>query len=171
MHDDQDQNVRIRHPNREKPASQVTKAFVALVLVASAVLVAIITFGGWSALQGAQIVAIMYIIIYLVMAYYVMKWTRGMLPLTAALAVGLAVFAAIAAPAWFARDAPNYADPALPPALLGTLAVLTAIVQVILIIAAMIGFQQKWNIEVEEHEDESGGQQGYGGRQPQPAGA
>jgi lysylphosphatidylglycerol synthetase-like protein (DUF2156 family) len=165
------QNVRIRHPNREKPASQVTKSFVALVLVASAVLVAIITFGGWSALQGAQIVSIIYILVYLVMAYYVMRWTRGVLPLTAALAVGLAVFAAIAAPAWFSRDAPNYADPALPPALLGTLAVLTAIVQVILIIAAMIGFQQKWNIEVEEHEDESGGQQGYGGRQPQPAGA
>ena len=73
-------------------------------LVASAVLVAIITFGGWSALQGAQIVSVVYIIVYLVMAYFVMRWTRGMLPLTAALAVGLAVFAAIAAPAWFARD-------------------------------------------------------------------
>ena len=165
------QNVRIRHPNREKSSSQVTKAFVALLLVASAVLVAIITFGGWSALQGAQIVAIAYILIYLVMAYFVMRWSRGMLPLTAALAVGLAVFAAIAAPAWFARNEANYADPALPPALLGTISILTALVQVILIIAAMIGFQQKWNIEVEEHEDDSGGQQGYGGRQPQPAGA
>ena len=162
-------NVRIRHPNREKPASQVTKAFVALVLVASAVLVAIITFGGWSALQGAQIVSIVYILVYLVMAFFVMRWSRGMLPLTAALATGLMVFAAIAAPAWFDRDAPNYADPARPPALLGTLSILLAIVQVILIVAAMIGFQQKWNIEVEEHDD-SGGQQGYG-RQPQPAGA
>jgi hypothetical protein len=34
----------------------------------------------------------------------------------------------------------------------------------------MIGFQQKWNIEVEEHEEE-GGQQDYGGGRAQPAGA
>ena len=164
-------NVRIRHPNREKSSSQVTKAFVALLLVASAALVLIITIGGWSALQGAQIVSVIYIIVYLVMAFFVMRWSRGMLPLTAALAVGLAVFAAIAAPAWFDRAAPNYADPALPPRLLGVLAILTAIVQVVLIITAMIGFQQKWNIEVEEHDD-VGGQQGYGGPgRPQPAGA
>jgi lysylphosphatidylglycerol synthetase-like protein (DUF2156 family) len=165
-----DDNVRIRHPNREKSSSQVTKAFVALLLVASAVLVAIITFGGWSALQGAQVVSILYIIVYALMAFFVMRWTRGVLPLAAALAVGLAVFAAIAAPGWFDRDAPNYADPAVPPALLGTLTVLVGIVQIVLIITAMIGFQQKWNIEVEEHEDE--GQQGYGGYGgAQPAGA
>jgi hypothetical protein len=167
----EDQNVRIRHPNREKSSSQVTKAFVALLLVASAALVVIISVGGWVALQGAQIVSVIYVLVYLIMAFFVMRWSRGMLPLTAALAVGLAVFAAIAAPGWFDRAAPNYADPALPPRLLGVLAILTAIVQVILIIAAMIGFQQKWNIEVEEHEEDSGGQQGYGGRQPQPAGA
>jgi lysylphosphatidylglycerol synthetase-like protein (DUF2156 family) len=170
MEASEDQNVRIRHPNREKAGSQVTKAFVALLLVASAVLVAIVTFGGWSALQGAQIVSVIYILVYLVMAFFVMRWSRGMLPLAAALAVGLAVFAAIAAPAWFDRAEPNYADPALPPRLLGVLAILIAIVQAILVVAAMIGFQQKWNIEVEEHDD-SGGQQGYGGRQPQPAGA
>ena len=167
----EDQNVRIRHPNREKSSSQVTKAFVALLLVASAGLTAIITLGGWSALQGAQVISVVYVLIYLIMAFFVMRWSRGMLPLTAALAVGLAVFAAIAAPAWFARNEANYQDPALPPALLGTLSILLVIVQAILIIAAMIGFQQKWNIEVEEHDD-SGGQQEYGGgRQPQPAGA
>jgi hypothetical protein len=81
------------------------------------------------------------------------------------------VFAAIAAPAWFNRDEPNYADAALPSALLGTLSILLVIVQVVLIVASMIGFQQKWNIEIEEHEDE-GGQQGYGGPpRTQPAGA
>ena len=166
------ENVRIRHPNREKSSSQVTKAFVALVLVASAVLVGIVTFGGWNSLQGAQIVSILYIIVYLVMAYFVMRWVRGVLPLAAALAVGLGVFAAIAAQGWFDRAKPDYADPALPPRLLGTITILIGIVQIVLIVVAMIGFQQKWNIEVEEHEDEaSGGQQGYGGAQPQPAGA
>src|SRR3954465_4620494 len=109
----------LRHPNRENSSSQVTKAFVALLLVASAVLVALVTIGGWNSLQGAQIVSILYVIVYLVMAYFVMRWTRGVLPLAAALAVGLAVFSAIAAPGWFDRAHPDYADPALPPRLLG----------------------------------------------------
>ena len=169
MADDNGDSTRIRHPNREKASSQVAKSFVALLLVASAALVAIVTVGGWKALQGAQIVSVMYIIIYLLMAYYVMRWSRGVLPMAAAFATGLAVFAAIAAPGWFDRTGPKYADPALPPSLLGTLTILTLIVQVILIVAALIAFTQKWNIEVEEHEDE-GDQQGYGGR-TQPAGA
>jgi antibiotic biosynthesis monooxygenase (ABM) superfamily enzyme len=167
------ENTRIRHPNREKSSSQVTKAFVALLLVVSAVLVAIVTFGGWNSLQGAQIVSIMYILVYLVMAYFVMRWVRGILPLSAALAVGLGVFAAIAAQGWFDRAKPDYADPALPPRLLGTVTILIGLVQIILIIAAMVGFQQKWNIEVEESvdEDDGRGRQDYGGREPQPAGA
>ena len=165
--------TRIRHPNREKSSSQVAKAFVALLLIASAVLIALVTVGGWAALQGAQIVSVLYFIVYLVMAYFVMRWSRGVLPLAAALAVGLAVFAAIAAPGWFDRAEPNYADPAIPPRLLGTLTILTMIVQIILIIASMIAFQQKWNLEVEEEvDDDDGGRQGYGGgRGAQPAGA
>ena len=163
--------TRIRHPNREKSSSQVAKAFIALLLLASAVLVLIITIGGWAVLQGAQILSIMYILIYFVMAYYVMRWTRGVLPLAAALAVALAVFAAIAAPAWFDRAHANYAEPALPPRLLGLLTILTGIVQVVLIIAAMIGFSQKWNIELEEEIDHGSPNQGYGGGRAQPAGA
>jgi F0F1-type ATP synthase membrane subunit c/vacuolar-type H+-ATPase subunit K len=165
------ENTRIRHPNREKSSSQVTKAFVALLLVASAALVAIVTIGGWNSLQGAQVVSIMYILVYLVMAFFVMRWSRGVLPLAAALAVGLGVFAAIAAQGWFDRAKPDYADPALPPRLLGTITILIGIVQIILIIAAMVGFQQKWNIEVEEQEDDSDGREGYGGGRAQPAGA
>jgi F0F1-type ATP synthase membrane subunit c/vacuolar-type H+-ATPase subunit K len=164
-HNAEEPETRIRHPNQEKSSSQVAKAFVGLLLVASAVLIALVTIGGWSVLQGAQIVSVMYFLVYLVMAYYVMKWSRGVLPLAAALAVGLGVFAAIAAAPWFDRAHANYADPALPPRLLGLLTILTMIVQIILIIAAMIAFQQKWNIEVEEQvdEDDGGGQQGYGG--------
>ena len=169
---DSEGETTIRHPNREKASSQVAKAFIALLLVASAALVAIVTIGGWKALQGAQIVSVMYIIVYLVMAYFVMRWSRGVLPLAAALATGLAVFSAIAAPGWFDRNEPNYQDPFLPAALLGVLTILTLIVSIILIIAAMIAFTQKWNIEVEEHEDEAEGHEGYGGPgRAQPAGA
>ena len=171
--EEEDTGTRIRHPNREKSSSQVTKAFVALLLVASAVLVGLVTIGGWAVLQGAYVLSALYIIVYLIMAYFVMRWSRGVLPMAAAFGIGLAVFALIAAPAWFDRAAPNYAEPAIPPRLLGTLTILTAIVQLILVVAAMIAFQQKWNLELEESvdEDDRGGQQGYGGGQAQPAGA
>src|SRR5690349_13437177 len=162
-------SVRIRHPNREKASSQVTRLFIALVLLVSAVLVAIITFGGWSTLQGAQVISIFYIIVYLTMAFFVMRWSRGMLPLAASLAVGLGVFAAIAAPAWFDRAHPNYTDPSIDPNLLGTLCILTVIVQAVLVVFAMIGFTQKWNIEVEESASSQGG--GAPSGSPRPAGA
>jgi len=163
--------TRIRHPNREKASSQVAKSFVGLLLLVSAALVAIISLGGWSALQGAYVLSAMYFIVYLVMAYFVMRWSRGVLPMAAAFATALGVFAAIAAPGWFDRTGSSYNNPALPPRLLGLLTILTLIVQVILLIAALVAFQQKWNIEVEEHEDD-GGQQDYGGQgQAQPAGA
>jgi hypothetical protein len=172
-HNAEEPETRIRHPNQEKSSSQVAKAFVSLLLVASAVLIALVTIGGWSVLQGAQILSIIYFLVYLVMAYFVMRWSRGVLPLAAALAVGLGVFAAIAAPGWFDRAHANYADPAIPPRLLGLLTILTMIVQLILIVTAMVAFQQKWNLEVEEHvdEDSGGDQQGYGGGRAQPAGA
>ena len=41
-----------------------------LLLLVSAALILIVTVGGWSKLQGAQIVSIAYIIIYVVMAFY-----------------------------------------------------------------------------------------------------
>ena len=46
--------VRIEHPNREKAASRATKAVVILLLLVSAALVAIVTIGGWDALEGAN---------------------------------------------------------------------------------------------------------------------
>jgi lysylphosphatidylglycerol synthetase-like protein (DUF2156 family) len=159
-------SVRIRHPNREKASSQVTRSFIALLLLVSAALIAIVTFGGWSALQGAQVVSVAYIIIYLVIAFFVLRWSRGILPLAAALSVGLGVFAAIAAPAWFDRAEPNYADPSINPDLLGTLCIVTVMVQAVLVVFAIIGFSQKWNIEVEESAEGA-----WQSNQPRPAGA
>ncbi len=50
------------HPNRDKAESKATKAVVVLLLLVSAVLIAVVTLGGWSQLQGAQIVSFGYII-------------------------------------------------------------------------------------------------------------
>jgi lysylphosphatidylglycerol synthetase-like protein (DUF2156 family) len=145
--------VTIRHPNREKAESKATKAIVVLLLIASAGLVLLITAGGWTALQGAQFVAIAAIIIYLLMAYYVARWNRGVLPVAAALAILTAVLAAIAAPAWFDRDKPGLNDPAIPPAVLGTLCIVLVGVSLLLIAFAMRAFAQNWHVEVEEGPD------------------
>ncbi|HEY7249450.1 MAG TPA: hypothetical protein VIG37_03070 [Methylomirabilota bacterium] len=127
-----------------------------LLLIASAALVAIITAGGWSALQGAQFVAIACVIIYALMAYYVGRWNRGVLPVASALAILIAVLAAIAAPAWFDRDKSGFHNPALPPSLLGLLCIVLVGVSLLLIAFAMRGFSQQWNVEVEEGPGTSG---------------
>jgi protein-S-isoprenylcysteine O-methyltransferase Ste14 len=145
--------VTIRHPNREKAESKATKAIVVLLLLASAGLVALITAGGWSDLQGAQFVAIAAVLIYLLMAYYVARWNRGVLPVASALAILIAVLAAIAAPAGFDRDKAGLHDPALPPSLLGLLCIVLVGVSLLLIAFAMRGFTQEWNVEVERRTD------------------
>ena len=147
-------SVVIRHPNREKAESKATKAAVVLLLLASAGLVAIITGGGWSDLQGAQFVAIISVLIYLLMAYYVARWNRGVLPVASAIAILIAVLAAIAAPAWFNRDKAGLHNPALPPSLLGLLCIVLVVVSLLLIAFAMRGFSQNWHVEVEEHRGE-----------------
>ena len=50
----------LAHPNRDKAESKATKAIVILLLIASAALILIVTIGGWSLLQGAQIVSFAY---------------------------------------------------------------------------------------------------------------
>ena len=142
------------HPNRDKAESKATRAIVVLLLVVSALLIFVVTAGGWSELQGAQIIAIGYIIVYLVMAFYVGRWNRGVLPVAAALAVLFAVVAAVAAPAWFERDKAGFDDPGLDPSMLGLLTAIIVPVQLLLIAFAMRGFQQQWNVEVEVAPDE-----------------
>jgi lysylphosphatidylglycerol synthetase-like protein (DUF2156 family) len=137
------------HPNRDKAESKATRAVVVLLLVTSAVLILVVTAGGWSELQGAQIISIGYIIVSLVMAFYVARGNRGVLPVAAALAILFAVVAAVAAPAWFERDKAGFDDPGLDPSMLGLLTAIIVPVQLLLIAFAMRGFQQQWNVEVE----------------------
>jgi hypothetical protein len=142
-------DVRIERPNRGKAASKATKAAVILLLLVSAGLILVVTVGGWTRLAGMQPVDIGYVLLYLVMAFYVARWNRGVLPLAAALAILLAIFAAIAAPGWFDRDGVGFSDPALPAGLLGLITLLIVPVQVLLIAFSLRGFQQAWNVEVE----------------------
>ena len=101
--------VIITHPNRDKPVVQGTRVTVVLLLLASTGLLLINTIGGWSVLESAQVVSIGYIVVYPTLAFFAARWNRGVLPVAAALAVLLAIFALVAGPGWFARDKSGFA--------------------------------------------------------------
>ena len=171
MADEGDDDRVIYHPNREKATSKATKAITVLLLLASAAITLIITLGGWSQLQGAKFVSVGFVIVFLVMAYFVAKWNRGVLPLAAALAIVLGVFAAIAAfgtGSWSDRSTDGYADAALPADLIWLLCIVLIPVLILLIAFAMRAFSQKWNVEIEMSREEferehRGGRGGRGG--------
>jgi hypothetical protein len=145
------QGYELWRPNREKAESKTMKALIAFVLLVSAGLLIVITIGGWERLLGTS-VAVMSLLwagLYILFAFLVMRWSRGILPVSAALAVILAIFAAIAAPDWFARSKDGLDSPALPEDLLGLLTLILIPVQLVLVVVAMIGFNQEWHVEEE----------------------
>lgn len=146
----------IEHPNREGSGPHAMRVIVVLLLLASALLIGIVTFGGWSVIQGMKAVCIVWTILYLACAWYVAKWNRGLLPVIAALATMMGVFAIVAVPAWTDRTAPGFTQPAIDSSVLGTLTALLVPIQILLIAAAMYAFNQKWNVEVEHWPDEEG---------------
>ena len=138
-------------PNREKAQSKSTKAVVAFVLLVSAALIAIIVIGGWERMQSSSI-AIMSLVwagLYVFFAFMIARWNRGLLPVASALAVIMAIFAAVAAPGWFARSKDGLDSPLLPEDMIGLLVIILVFVQILLIVVAMIGFNQEWHVEEE----------------------
>ena len=138
-------------PNREKAQTKTTKAIVSFVLLVSAALLLVITVGGWTRLEGTS-VAIMTLIwaaLYVVFALLVARWNRGILPVASALAIILAIFAAVAAPAGSRAQSTGSSPPPLPDDLLGLLCILVVPVQLLLIAVAMVGFNQEWHVEEE----------------------
>ncbi|HEX8104223.1 MAG TPA: hypothetical protein VF533_16515 [Solirubrobacteraceae bacterium] len=150
----------IEHPNREKAGSKATKAIVILLLLVSVGLLVVATVGGWEKLAGAKPVQIAYIVLYLVFAFFVARWSRGVLPVASALAIILLIFAAVSIPGWYDRDKDGFAETTLPPSVIGTICFIIVIVQILLIAFAMRGFQQAWNVEVERAPDEPRGDRG-----------
>ena len=148
--------VIVTHPNRDKSVVQATRATVVLLLLVSAALVLIVTVGGWSVLEGAIPVQIGYILVYLTMAFFAARWNRGVLPVAAALAVLLAIFALVAGPGWFARDKTGFAQPGIDAGVLGLLTLLIVPVQMLLVAFAMRGFNQGWNVELERRNPSAG---------------
>jgi len=152
--------VIITHPNRDKPVVQATRVMVVVLLLVSAALVAIVTIGGWTVMEGAIPIQIGYIAVYLLFAFYATRWNRGVLPISAALGVLLAIFALVAGPSWFNRDKSGFAQPALNAGLLGLLTLLIVPVQILLVAFTMRGFNQGWNVELERRDPAAGADSG-----------
>lgn len=160
-------------PNREKSKTAATKAIVTLLLAASGVLTAIITIGGFTLLQGGTtmgIACLVFAAVYILFAVMAARWSRGVLPIAAATAVLMAIFAGVAAPSWFGRDKTGFDEALLPSSLLGLLTVVLIALQVVIVIVAAIAFNQDWHVE-EERPIGSGTEYGVGANQPpaQPA--
>lgn len=162
----------LERPNRAKAGSKITKAIVVLLLLVSAGLMIVISVGGWNTLVGAKPLQVAYIVLYLMLAFFVARWTRGALPVTAALAVILLTFAAVSAPAWFDRNKVGFTNPTLDEDILGLLTAILVPVQLLLAAFAMRGFAQAWNVEVERPADgrrDEGETNRTGDASPQPA--
>ena len=143
--------ARLRHPNRERASAKATKTVIALLLVSSAVLIALVLIGGWTSQTGARWMTLAYVIIYSLIAYFVFfQWKRGVLALSAGLALMFAAMVAPGLPGWFERTKDGYASSLLPAEVLGLLTVLIVMLQVLLVAASILGFQQGWDVEVEE---------------------
>jgi hypothetical protein len=160
-------------PNREKPGSVTTKFVIVLLLLATAVIAAVITIGGWSLLKGGGgmgAFCAIYALLYTFFAFLVARWSRGILPVAAALSMILAIFCAVGANSWFARDKAGFDEALLPSSLLGALVIVLGLLQIVLIAVALFGFNQEWHVE-EERPIGSGEDYGAapGGGAPQPA--
>jgi hypothetical protein len=155
------------HPNRDKAICKLTKLIIVLILLASIALMLVLTIGGWSKLQGLKPVNFAWCILYVIVAFYISRWSRGLLPIAAALGILLLIIAVIAGTgldgtSWFDRSHHGFASPqsllggsGLGPSALGTITVILIPVEVALIVFTMIGFSQGWNVELEVPEEEA----------------
>ena len=149
---DEDRVV-IEHPNRRKASSKLARLVVIVLLLVSAAVVLIVSLGGWDTIEGAKLIQVLFIVVYVVFALFVARWSRGVLPMIAALAVILGIFGAVATPAWFDRAKDGFTDPAISSSVLGLLCALLVLLQAALILTAMVGFRQQWNVEVERRRE------------------
>jgi lysylphosphatidylglycerol synthetase-like protein (DUF2156 family) len=163
------------HPNREKADVITTKFVIAFLMLATAVIAGLVTIAGFSLLSGGGgmgVVCLIFAILYGFFSFLVWRWSRGILPVAASLSMILAIFCAVGANSWFARDKAGFDDALIPVPLIGLLVVIMALLQLILIVACFYGFSQDWHVE-EERPIGSGEDYGAGASPspdaPQPA--
>jgi hypothetical protein len=170
------------HPNRDRAICKVTRIFVVIVLLISVALMLAVTVGAWSKLEGMKPVNFVWCAIYVVMAFFIARWARGLLPIAGVLGLLLLAIALIASvgfggTSWFDRSNSNYGaahalggGQGLSSNTIGTLLLLLIPVEILLILVAILGFAQGWNVELEVPDEEAAARRRGGGRRETPFG-
>jgi hypothetical protein len=159
------------HPNRGKPEVTATRIVIILLMLSTAAIAALVTITGFSLLGGGTtmgIACLIYAALYVLFAYRVSRWSRGVLMVAAPLSTILAIFCAAGANSWFARDKAGFEEALIPVTVIGLLVVILILIQVLLIAAAFYGFSQEWNVEEERL---IGSAEDYGAGAPQDGGS
>ena len=166
------------HPNRDRAICKATRILVVVVLLVSVALMLAVTVGGWSKLEGMIPVNFIWCAIYLVMAVFIARWARGLLPIAGVLGLLLLAIALIATvgfggTSWFDRSSASYGaahalggGPGLSSDTIGTLVLLLVPVEVVLILVAIVGFAQGWNVELEVPDEEAAARRAGGRGRP-----
>jgi hypothetical protein len=139
-------------PNREKADSITTKFVLVFLLLATAGLAILVAITGFSLMSGGTVMAVVSVIyglLYAFFAFLVARWNRGILPVAAALSMILAIFCAVGADSWFARDKSGFEHGLIPVTLIGLFVVILGLLQILLMAIALYGFNQEWHVEEE----------------------
>lgn len=139
-------------PNREKAESVTTKFVLVFLLAATAVIAALVTITGFSLMTGGStmgVFCLIYALLYAFFAFLVARWSRGILPVAAALSTILAIFCATGAGSWFARDKAGFEEGLIPVPMIGLLVLILLLLQVIVVAVCLYAFNQAWNVEEE----------------------
>src|SRR6476659_10722204 len=122
------------HPNREKADVITTKFVIAFLMLATAIIAGLVTIAGFSLLSGGGgmgLVCLIFALLYAFFAFLVSRWSRGILPVAASLSMILAIFCAVGANSWFARDKAGFDEAALSSSLLGVLVIVLGLLQIV----------------------------------------
>lgn len=139
----------VTHPNRDSAAARGTRLAVIVVLAASAILLAVITWASWGTQQGAVGLQIVLGLLFVYFAYAVVHWRAGVLPIAAGTAIVAGVFAAVSTPGWFNRGGIGYDQPALAESVIGVLVFAFAVLQLVSVVVCAKAFTQQWQVELE----------------------
>ncbi len=153
-----------------------------VVLLFTVFLMLAITLGGWTKLQGMKPLDFVWMLTYVILAFFVgFKWSRGALTMAMGLGIltlmlGLIAGLGASGTSWFQRHAFGYAPPQdvfgghlLGSNTIGLFAVLLAPVQLLVIVLAVLAFRQGWNVEKEIRKDQADDEEG-GDRGRRPSG-
>ena len=136
-------------PNREKAEAKSARTLVVFLLLVTAALMFVIIIGGWTRLEGVEPLTILYAALYVLFAFLVARWNRGVLPSSPpSRSSSRSSPASRPRPGSTGRRKGSATRPCHRTCS-GILCLLLVPIQVILIAVAMVAFNQDWHVEEE----------------------